>query len=366
MVRMSERGYSQVASEGTSISPFHYPERAAVTPTPYAPPADTSAAEPRPPNRFLAAFLALVATGLGHVYAGHTGRGLAWAVAAPLIGIGWLASLERLHLGGWFLLLALVGAAPWVASMIDAGRVASRPGARRAGVLLVTFVGFGLFVFGRGTALLARRFVLEAFKIPSGSMMPALLVGDHIFVDKMSWTPHRGDIIVFPFPEHPDQDFVKRVVGLPGDRVEFDTGVPIINGVRTPSCRVGTATMGDGDRQFSGDVFVETLDGHPYLAFYDKAVGAFATAQQGPWTVEAGEVFVVGDNRFNAHDSRMWFGGQGGGVPIASVHGAAFIVWMSDAGDHRTGLSLDVPHLPTSMASLQPDLDRCLTALQAR
>jgi hypothetical protein len=114
-----------------------------VSPTPYAPPADTTGAEARPPSRPVAVFLALVATGLGHVYAGHTRRGLAWAVAAPLIGIGWLASLERLHLGGWFLLLAFVGVAPWVASMMGAGRVAARPGARKAGVLLVTLAGIG-------------------------------------------------------------------------------------------------------------------------------------------------------------------------------------------------------------------------------
>ena len=337
-----------------------------MSPTPYAPPADTSAAEPRPPSRTLAVLLSLVATGLGHVYAGRTRRGLAWAVLAPLVGMGWIASLERRHLGGWFIVLGLVGLVPWVAAMMDAGRVASRPGARRAGVLLVSLLGIGLFVIGRGTALLARRFVIEAYKIPSGSMMPTMLVGDHIFVDKMPWTPHRGDVIVFPFPEHPEQDFVKRIVGLPGDRIEFDSGVPIVNGVRTQGCRVGSGTMGDGDRQFSGDVLVEKLDGRPYLAFYDKAVGAFATAQQGPWTVKTGEVFVVGDNRFNAHDSRMWWGGQGGGVPIASVKGAAFIVWLSDAGENRTGLTFDAPHLPGSMANLQPDLDRCLQELRAR
>src|SRR2546427_598049 len=81
-----------------------------------------------------------------------------------------------------------------------------------------------LLVAGRGLALATRVWLVEAYKIPSGSMRPTLVVGDHTFVTKTPWSPRRGRVIVFPFPEHPEQDFVKRVIGLPGDRLSFTNG----------------------------------------------------------------------------------------------------------------------------------------------
>jgi signal peptidase I len=103
-------------------------------------------------------------------------------------------------------------------------------------------------------ALALRAFVVEAFKIPSGSMIPTLQVGDHIFVNKfifgpaIPWTharvwtrmpPKRGDVIVHAFPEHPEQDFIKRVIAIPGDKLEARNGHPWINGWEVPSCSVG-------------------------------------------------------------------------------------------------------------------------------
>jgi signal peptidase I len=193
-------------------------------------------------------------------------------------------------------------------------------------------------------AMALRAFVVEAFKIPSGSMIPTLQVGDHIFVNKFTygpaipWThsrvwsrmpPERGDVIVFAYPEHPDQDFIKRVVAIPGDKLEARGGHPILNGWEVPSCAAGAYTyteQQDGARH-EGEVFVEFLEDEAYLTLYDRQ--SLQTDYQGPYYVKPNEVWVMGDNRNNSHDSRMWFGGTGGGVPYENIKGRALFVWLS-------------------------------------
>lgn len=235
-------------------------------------------------------------------------------------------------------------------------------------------------------AMALRAFVVEAFKIPSSSMIPTLQVGDHIFVNKFTygpaipWTrsrlwsrmpPERGDVIVFAYPEHPDQDFIKRVVAIPGDKLEARGGHPIINGWEVPSCPVGPysyAESADGARH-DGEVFVEFLEDEAYLTFYDR--GALSTEYQGPYYVPPNEVWVMGDNRNNSHDSRMWFGGQGGGVPYANIKGRALFIWLSVA-DSMDWSRIFAPvmgrppgHGPfgsmsAAMKSLEPAIDKCL------
>jgi signal peptidase I len=220
-----------------------------------------------------------------------------------------------------------------------------------------------------------RAFVVEAFKIPGGSMIPTLLVGDHIFVSKSAYgaaipftrarlgtcPPKRGEVVVFAFPEHPEQDFVKRVVALPGDTLSTRAGHPVLNGWRVPNCRVGRWSYWDQDSPTShheGDLYVEFLGDESYLAFYDEMSGAFPE-EMGPYVVKAGEYWVMGDNRNNSHDSRMWFGGRGGGVPFDHSRGRALFVWLSEFGS-RKGLAVHKPTLPDSAASLQGVLDACL------
>jgi signal peptidase I len=230
-------------------------------------------------------------------------------------------------------------------------------------------------------AFALRAFVIEAFKIPSGSMIPTLMVGDHIFVNKFTygpaipythsrvWTsmpPHRGDVMVFAFPEHPEQDFIKRVIAIPGDRLEAKNGHPILNGWEVPSCRVGAWTYQDVDSiaRHDGDLYVEYLGNESYLTFYDRASGAFPEFQ-GPYLAKPGEVWVMGDNRNNSHDSRMWFGGQGGGVPFENIRGRALFVWLS-VSDNGLDLSregapvMGQPRLPPAAKGLEAQLAQCL------
>ncbi|MBN1605294.1 MAG: signal peptidase I [Polyangiaceae bacterium] len=195
-------------------------------------------------------------------------------------------------------------------------------------------------------ALLLRAFVIEAFKIPSGSMLPTLQIQDHIFVNKFAygpqipfqqtrlWSnlpPRRGDVIVFeypdPNPQNPRQDFIKRVVALPGDTLEVVGGHPVINGWPVPNCRVGTYDYSEGNGLTKrGELFVEFLGEYSYLTLYedDRFDG-----HQGPYQVEQGEIWVLGDNRNNSSDSRAWNEGRGAGAPFENIKGRAMFVWMS-------------------------------------
>jgi signal peptidase I len=203
----------------------------------------------------------------------------------------------------------------------------------------------GSIVTALVVALLLRSVVVEAFKIPSGSMLPTLQIGDHIFVNKFLYgpevpftktrvfdhmPPNRGDVIVFshPVPSLSPDDLIKRVIALPGDVLEVDSGHAIINGWRVPSCPVGSYVVSeDAFGASQGELFVEYLEGTAYLAFYDQD---HVPLRQGPYQVQPGEVWVMGDNRHHSADSRAWpnsVGGLGRGVPLPNIKGRAMFVW---------------------------------------
>ena len=229
-------------------------------------------------------------------------------------------------------------------------------------------------------ALLLRAVVVEAFKIPSGSMKPTLQIGDHIFVSKFAYgpklpllntrifenlPPRRGDVVVFEYPDpnlaNERQDFIKRVIAIPGDVLEVDSGHPIINGWRVPSCEVGKYTDDDGSGfgRHSGVLFVEFLEDTVYLALYEDHHGA---QQQGPYEIQPGEVWVLGDNRHNSLDSRAWQGKKGrlgAGVPYANIKGRAMIVWFP--ADRMLVNVMGKPLLPNGApADLVSKIERCL------
>jgi signal peptidase I len=169
-------------------------------------------------------------------------------------------------------------------------------------------------------ALIIRTWGVQAFKIPSGSMKPTLLIGDHLLVSKSSYgikepftdtvvipigDPQRGDIVVFRFPEDRDKDFIKRIIALPGETVEVRNKALFINGRR----------LEEGWGHYSDRIVLPP--------------GVQPRDNYGPTKVPPDHYFVMGDNRDQSYDSRFWFGGQGGFVPRQDILGKAFIIYWS-------------------------------------
>jgi signal peptidase I len=327
--------------------------------------------ERKPPKRGLAILLGVLGPwGIGHYYLGQTRRALAWLALPALALVSFALLLQPLgEVFGYGKVLALLVCSiplAWVASLLD---VLAVPEARLASARKLAVVGFWLAGFTLSLALRGalRGYVIEAYKIPSGAMQPALLVGDHIMVDKRSLRarpPQRGEMVVFKSPEHPEQDFIKRVIALPGDTLEIRRGHPWLNGWEVPHCAVGKATLPDAEPGCSGTLEVEFLDGETYLVFFDDC--AANDRQQGPYRAAQREVWVLGDNRNNSFDSPAWFGGRGGGVPLDHVKGRGLFRWYSRADWSRYGTAVAEPLLPDSMAALRPGLARCLAARPPR
>ena len=185
--------------------------------------------------------------------------------------------------------------------------------------------------------LVIRSFVFEPFRIPSGSMMPTLLQGDYIFVKKYSYglrlpvletkiletgDPERGDVVVFRLPEEPSINYIKRVVGLPGDRVEYRNHRLTVNGEQVPLAPASEASEEDAAPRF-----IENLDGreHPILIAHPGN-----TIRDGVYEVPAGHYFMLGDNRDNSRDSRFL-----GYIPETHLVGEAVRIWM-----HMDGLEV--------------------------
>jgi signal peptidase I len=252
--------------------------------------------------------LSLLVPGAGHAVVSRTARGVAIVALsfAALVSVAWT------HMIGLVAWLALRPAAA-----IDAALV--RRGDRPADLawLILAGVGFtGWFVI--------RIFFLEAFQLPSGGDLPTLAVGDHIVIAKTRTHPGRGDLIVFGYPPSPRNDFVQRVVGVAGDRVEVRGGHLSVNGADATAGAATPCSLWDGERagvrQVSATCVPETVDGKRWTVAH---VGA-EPRDAAEVVVPAGYVFVLGDNRENSLDSRSF-----GPVPVGNIRGTALFIWWS-------------------------------------
>ena len=199
--------------------------------------------------------------------------------------------------------------------------------------------------------LIVRSFLAEPFRIPSSSMMPNLQDGDFILVNKFTYglrlpvldtkivemgLPERGDVVVFHYPVNPRENYIKRVVGLPGDQVEYRNKTIFINGEPQAQERIGRYLgVGAGREMDGADHLRESLGERQHeILMRPNQLGRQG---EGRWVVPEGHYFVMGDNRDNSADSRVW-----GFVPEQNLVGRAFLIWFnSDFEFGRIGQGIE-------------------------
>jgi signal peptidase I len=204
-----------------------------------------------------------------------------------------------------------------------------------------------------------RSFIAEPFKIPSGSMLPTLVVGDFILVNKFTYgirlpvinkkvvennQPKRGDVMVFRYPPEPSLDYIKRVIGVPGDEVRYESKKLFVNGVELKQDKA--ADYHDMDRAFVIPSFTETSAELSHRILIEKEAPAhISQVADFPYrenchynhsgfrcVVPPGHYFMMGDNRDNSQDSRFW-----GFVPDENIVGKAFFIWFNFSDFQRIG-----------------------------
>jgi signal peptidase I len=252
-----------------------------------------------------------------------------------------------IDIGFWLTVVVLLSVVLWVADRVlkitpaarrgDAA-TAEGPGKYPRPVLeVVEFFNSILPVLL--VVLVVRSFLFEPFTIPSGSMLPTLEVHDFILVNKFAYgvrlpavhtkvletgAPERGDVMVFRYPENPSQSYIKRVIGLPGDKIRIRGAELFINEQKVER-RLVSRSEG---RRGQESVYVETLGESEHLIRYEWLLNPYtgqlvSRSPEGEWEVPESSYFVVGDNRDNSKDSRFW-----GFVPESHVAGKAVLIWM--------------------------------------
>ena len=283
-------------------------------------PAPTVEAAQPPRSRLVAVLLTLIAPGSGHVYAGRVRRGLL-VLATMLVPHAIMIAGARLVPPSFMAITAFAGVlallllAVYLFAVIDAFRIARRPGAATkwyavvAAVLAVWLAGFAMTLAIKAVTPYQP---WRTFTVPSSSMEPTLRLGDWFIADTHYFRTHepaRGDVVVYRLPSDPSTIYVKRIVGLAGDRVQFRDGRVIVNG--------------------------KTIT-EPYIRAGDPKMTLNNTTE---YVVPPGHFFAAGDNRANSADSRMQ---SHGFVPVQNLVGRATEIFMSRSED-RQGLWIGTP-----------------------
>jgi len=285
---------------------------------------------------WIALLLGIFLQPLSWVYVGRFGTGL--IVYAAVYGVialmGWTGVIQSV--AGYYVSLVLVLALlpisilmPWAIAKRVRGNFVPRWYNRWYGYLLawcIVTIPSVLITTERG-----RLFGFESFRIPSGAMMPTLEVGDYLLVDSRPRTVtkiNRGDVFVFRYPnqEHNPRkeglNYIKRVIGLPGDEITYRRKTLYINGKEVPQTDVGPfmGSGNEGRRMAGAEIHEEML---PEATHQILKSSVLIPGREGSWQVPAGRYFAIGDNRDNSEDSRYW-----GTVPEQNVVGKASVVWM--------------------------------------
>jgi signal peptidase I len=288
-----------------------------------------------PPARrqpWVAAVLSLFCTGLGQIYCGRLASGLmlfltslaVWPVATLLAAVASSTVAFAAYLSALALVIWL-----YLYSVVDAFRVARRCGEPyelkdyNRGRIYALFILVAI-TYPVGVAVYVRANVFEAFLLPTRDMAPTFLSGDHILVNKMIYqrrAPQRGDVVVFHAPHNRRLNFIKRVIGLPGDTVEVRGGEVTVNGKKLERDRIPLSSLDLIKDHLAGSVFQEVNGGRRYLIML--GAGDEPAKDYPEKKVPEGTLFVLGDNRDNSNDSRSF-----GFVPVGDVFGAVqYIYW---------------------------------------
>jgi signal peptidase I len=272
----------------------------------------------------VAALMSVALPGLGQMYNGQFNKAI-WIfllfsiTAIPLIAI--IALLLPAALTAPLVALSTaLTLGIWIYAIVDGWRVASRLQRfqlrewQTSGVYLLVFLICATVVLP-STLLWVRKYQVEPFRIPSGSMEPSVLRGDMIFANKNYNCPNclvhvkRGDVAIFVYPDNRSQHYIKRVIGLPGDKIALEGNIVSINGERLNS---------------DAEPNTERFDGRSWQVQWSEN----QPADVKEFTVQHGHAFVLGDNRSRSNDSRVF-----GQVPLADIVGKARQVWFSQAED---------------------------------
>jgi signal peptidase I len=293
-------------------------------------------------NPWVAVALSLVYTGLGHLYCGRIVRGLVLFCASLLfapfaLGLALIPAATPVLVVLILAFAAMIGL--YAFAVMDACRLARssresftpRDYNHPIVYLLLGLVGL---VYPPMAVTYLRGHAFEAFYIPTSSMAPTILDGDRILANKVvpaSWMPERGDVVIFRVPDRRDQNWIKRVIGLPGDRVAVRGGEVFVNGKKLERDRVPDSHLTGLGKQVRGEVFTENLAGRRYLIqMGGREEKADDYAEK---TVPEGRYFLLGDNRDNSLDSRGF-----GFVARGEMIGEAAYVYLPAESWSRFGI----------------------------